>query len=302
MKKGITKQVEKGTKALVVLAAAFFMLSGEILADLAVSQTIVLKNAVTDEFGEVLDGNDPSAVDFGLTHVEGDLVQVLLATDGTVYPPNADGTPDERNIVLHETRIGRGTLPHMQSPGGFGTSVTPRPGGNSRIFVRVFNGRDLDEATHYGDSSIFTVSSWQNKIFVADVTAADQPLDGADNDGDGLSNSMEDSLGSDKDEADSDGDGMLDSHELIAGTDALDSEDLLQIVGLSVAGDGLLDFEVETRQGIDYRIEYYPAGEDPTPANSKLLAHVTGNGKKMIVNGSVKKIKNDVLFRVVVGM
>ena len=49
---------------------------------------------ITDEFGELLPGTEPSAARMGVQPVEGDLVQLFHATDKVIYPPDMDGNPD----------------------------------------------------------------------------------------------------------------------------------------------------------------------------------------------------------------
>lgn len=222
----------------------------------SVAQAVGVGSAILDEFGQPLQGTDPGADYFGLPVVEGDLVQVLHATDGTIYPPDVNGHPDSRNVVLSTTRIGRGTAPTMTHPAKFSAAVTPRPGGNSKIFVRVFNAPNMEESSFYGDSQTFTVKSWKNEVFTADVSATSAPLDPADSDGDGLSNSWEKSYGSDPYQTDSDGDGLTDGSEVVAGTDPLDEESLLVFAQmLPVGGDDIL-LRWETTEGISYRVDF----------------------------------------------
>jgi len=116
--------------------------------------------------------------------------------------------------------------------------LTPRPGGNSKIFVRVFNAPDLSAASFYGDSALFTVRSWRNDDFRANVQSTGLPLDAADSDGDGLNNSWEKSYGTDPASSDSDCDGASDSEEVFAGTDPADPDSRLELHGFSVVNGG----------------------------------------------------------------
>ena len=183
-----------------------------------VSQVISMKSVGTDEFSEVLQGNDPAVQWFGLPFVVGDLVQILQTSDGTTHAPLADGSPDPRDTLLATTRIGKGVSPKPGSPGRFSTALTPRPGGGAQIYVRVFNADELSQGSFYSDSQLFTVSSTYSELFVPVFSNGMVALDHADADGDGLNNSWETSYQSDPDEMDSDGDGMSDGEEEIAGT------------------------------------------------------------------------------------
>jgi hypothetical protein len=243
----------------------------DVSAQPAVSQAVGVSAAIVDEFGHPLQGNDPAAQAFGLPVVEGDIVQILHATDNQIYPPNAQGQPDPRNVVLATTRVGLGTAPAQLTPAKFGAAVTPRPGGNSRIFVRVFNAASLDEASFYGDSQLFTVKSWKNELFVANVSATLSPMDTADADGDGLNNSWERSYGANPENADSDGDGFADKQEVVAGSDLLDSESFLALAEVRVVqGDDVL-LKWASTEGVQYRVEGAAPGAD-----FEEMASVTG--------------------------
>jgi len=204
------------------------------------SQLIGVQAGIVNEFGELLKGTDRHSYEFGITTVAGDLVQILRTTNNTVYPPGINGAPDPRNEVVATTRIGVGVSPKQPRSGKFSSLLAPRPDGNTRIFVRVFNAPTLEEASFYGDSQIFTVSSFENAGFTPNITATDKPLDPADSDGDGLSNSWEKSIGSDPYMADSDGDGVSDADEYISGTDPM-NEDSSQpeFVRIEPAGPGM---------------------------------------------------------------
>lgn len=188
------------------------------------SQRVGTSGTIVDESGDTLVGTDPDAGRYGAAAIEGDLVQILHATDEAIYPPDVHGQPDPRNVVLATTRIGLGGSPHLANSGRFSALVTPRPGGNTRIFVRVFSSASLEDAAFYGDSQLFTVSGTADTPFLAAIAAADQPLDPDDPDGDGLNNSWERVLGSDPHTEDTDGDGLSDAQERTAGTDPLDTD------------------------------------------------------------------------------
>ncbi len=206
-----------------------------------ISQVVAAATPIKDEFGVTVTGTDPDADFFGIPVVEGDLVQVLLSADGNIYPPSADGTPDARTTVIATTRIGAGVSPNIASSGKFGCILTPRPGGGSPIFVRVFNAPTAAAASFYADSQIFIVSSTQNDRFFAQFTSGMQPLDTIDNDEDGVINSWEKSYGSNPDAIDSDGDSLTDADEVLAGTDLTDADSHFAVSRLEPAnGDMIL--------------------------------------------------------------
>ncbi|MCB1070534.1 MAG: hypothetical protein KDL31_09265, partial [Kiritimatiellae bacterium] len=66
-------------------------------------------NGICNEFGQLLQGRNPSCIYWGLTYVTGSLVQIIHAVDGVLYPPNPDGTPSNpNNVVIQTVRIGEG--------------------------------------------------------------------------------------------------------------------------------------------------------------------------------------------------
>lgn len=201
--------------------AIVLMVSGRSMAASAppvVSQLITVASPLMDEFGQTLEGTDPSADFFGLPVVEGDLVLVYQTADGIIYPPDVDGNPDVRNTLILETRIGRGASANLAQPGVFSVHLTPRPAAGTKLFVRVLNAPSSESASFYMDSQVFTVSWTVDQQFLASFSAGMTPLDGSDDDGDQISNSLEKSYGIDPAALDSDLDGVTDFDELIAGT------------------------------------------------------------------------------------
>jgi len=224
-------------------AASTLLMTAPLTVDASVppmiSQFIGVEDTIVNEEGESLVGTDPYAHEFGIPVVEGAVVQILSANDGTIYPPDLNGNPDSRNAVLLTTRIGIGMSPALARTGKFAAMLAPRPSGGVKIFVRVFNAASLDDASFYGDSEVFTVSSMENESFIANVEKTDKPLDAADPDQDGLNNSQEKSLGSNPFASDSDGDEYNDAQELIAGTDSLNEDSFPSITSISPEGPGL---------------------------------------------------------------
>ena len=171
--------------------------------------------AILGPDGLPLRGNDPSSPAFGRAHEAGAWVEILAA-DGGVFPPDAQGEPQAANPVLYTTRIGLGVSPTAANAGRFGALVAPRPSA-LRLVVRVFDAPSKERAAFYGDSQVFTVNAVD--AFMAVVSPVALPLDSGDDDGDGLNNSWEKRLGSNPLVRDSDEDGVGDNDEFRAGTD-----------------------------------------------------------------------------------
>ncbi len=194
-------------------------------AQLTMPLQIWASSPITDEAGKKLEGT---------AGAPGDLVMVLEAQDGNIYPPASDGMPDSRNPLIRHgvTGIGALTLPTDSNPGSFSHTVGDgRPKNDSKVFVRVFNAPTIDEATFYADSELFSVKPF--KTMIVNLEKTDQPLYRDDKDGDGLVESWEMSLGTSDENADSDGDSMSDGDEFAAGTDAADKNSLLAISGIA---------------------------------------------------------------------
>ncbi len=220
-----------------------------------ISQLVTVSSPVTDEFGLRLLGTDPAADYFGHEVVEGDLVQIFTATDGVAYPPAIDGTPDPRNTLLLETRIGRGASVNEANPGIFSVHLTPRPPANTRLFVRIYNASTVGESSYYADSQVFTVSWTVDSVFVAQIASTSNPLDDADDDGDSIINSMEKSIGSDPGLTDTDGDGFTDVEEILAGTNPADADSMFVVASVTPVPPEQVRIRWATESGRTYVVE-----------------------------------------------
>lgn len=248
------------------------------------AQIVQAAVSIRDELGAVLPGTDPGVSVLGLTPQVGALVQVLLAEDGIIHPPAADGTPHPMNTLLWETRTGLGVSMSKANQGTFSAAVTPRPAIGKQIFVRVFNRSSTGDASFYGDSALHAISGANANPISVSVTATSMALDEGDLDGDGIHNSWEKSLGSRPDAADSDMDGQSDVEEFIAGTSPTNASSLVRVTGISIAGPDSISVAWESVTGRVYRIE----SVDPD-GNAVPLQHLVkqGNGSRMseIVHG-----------------
>lgn len=248
---------------------------------------------ILDDAGVRLNGTDPAAAAFfGVPAVPGDLVQILQANGG-IYPANADGTPHASNTLLSISRIGRGTLPLPGYAGLFGATIAKRPQG--AVFARAFNAPSLAQATHYGDSQLFTVSG--NAVFLADIAYTDQAF-AEDSDGDGINDPWEGHLGSDPLDRDSDGDGMPDGDEFRAGTGLGDPTSNLGLVTVGKLGPGLWSVGWQSVPGYSYRVDYTPDKLAGSRTYSEVSPIVTATGEACEVQVAIPDGHEDGHFRV----
>ena len=264
-----------------------------------VSQMVISHQPPVDEYGAPLPATDSTQIKNARSKGPGSLVQILTAAPGgIIYPPSPyDGSPHPDNKIIYETRIGVGVLPNGNHLGRFSAAITPRPSAGQIIFVRIFNDTNAVAASFYGDSQLYTVSWSVDTVFHAEIASTTSPIDPADDDGDGLNNSWERSLGtdplnadtdgdglSDYDEwllgtnpldPDSDGDGKTDFEEMVAGTDPLDNTSYLAFEAAESTEDGWLQLKWNTVIGRHYQLESLdPRGNPP---ESIAEFHGTGN-------------------------
>ncbi len=254
-------------KTALLLAALLALLAPSANAQLTTPLHVGNTTPILNEFGATLPGNADQP---------GALVQLLWATNNTIYPPDTTGQPHPLNppVANGATAIGRSIAPWLLESGRFSISLaSPRPT-SGKIFVRVFNKPTLEESSFYADSQIFTING--NTEFLAQLTPTTNALDTADDDDDGLHNSWEKSYGSNPNNPDTDGDsltdgaehtlglnptlpdtdhdGMNDSHELRAGTNPTNPTSYLGINTLTPQ-DNNLHLTWATIPGRTYQIQ-----------------------------------------------
>lgn len=242
-----------------------------------VSLVVSVREPLVDENGVRLEGTDPGSVCFRIPVVEGDRVEIYVTPDGQIYPPDAQGDPDYRNQLIKTLSIGSGASPNESNPGKFGCVISPRPAGGTRVFVRIFNAPERQDASYYTDSSLFTVSSIVNEPWWAIFPVAMSPLDTEDDDGDGIYNSREISMGTDPDQVDSDGDGISDHDEVIAGTNPANEDSVLTVHHVWPASADQFAMTWPTITGRMYRVEH--TGQPGEDAIYSTLLEVRGNGQ-----------------------
>lgn len=140
-----------------------------------------------------------------------------------LIPPHTNGMSHPYNPLLTPDCTGGMGLNTCSTNNGLFCMVLPtRPGGDVQVFARAYNAPTAAEATFYADSDPVSLSEVKTSELVLTFQET-RPLDGRDDDGDGLVNSWETLLGTDQpggvSPEDWDGDGMSDWHEMLAGTD-----------------------------------------------------------------------------------
>lgn len=238
---------------------------------------------IQDEFGNLLPGtaSNPGAL-VHLLRYPGDLLTIQ---------PNPDGTPNINTPILHTTFIGENVVD--ESSGQFFGIIAPMNRATQQVlFARVYNRPTVEDSSFYGNSRVFTAlpnASGESDIFWIEIPQTNIEIDPNDDDGDGLSNSWEKSLGTNPLEPDTDGDGVSDYHEFLAGTDPLNDEDFLRMVELTYAGAADLIVEWSAVSGRTYQLEFttnslndalieYISVYDPVSATGDTISITFTNG------------------------
>ncbi len=218
-------------------------------------------------------------------------VEILSTTNGIIYPPNKDGTPDPRNTVLPGgvSFIGNLTARGLTNPGIFAVGfMTNQPVYGAKLFARAFNASSREAASFYSDSEVFTNAGPFIKydILFAPMTA----LDTADDDSDGLHNSWEESYGSNPLMTDSDGDGVDDGQEVRAGTSPVDANSVFLLTGFRAGAGSGAEISWSSVPGKRYQVEYTTDDLCRGPVHHSAGNVVTASGPQTQVH-----VPNDLL-------
>ncbi|MBP7830342.1 MAG: hypothetical protein KA248_10535 [Kiritimatiellae bacterium] len=259
MKSGTPSNMLGGRGGILSAVLALYMV-GPAAAQLSVNLGIETTTTV-DEYGTVLQN--------------GDLVMVLWATNDFPYAPDVGGNPNPANapvvdsemLATGRTFVGAGCIDGISPPGIISVIIsnTVRVDRNRSIFVRVFNDPTQEGASFYGEGIPQRVPEEGHLYFLIDKTR--YPLDSSDDDGDGLNNSWEESLGSDPNNPHSDTDGVNDWEEWVAGTDLRDPDSvfILARIRQGVGQEALVGWDsvVGKRYEVYYTTD--PLDGDPPP-------------------------------------
>lgn len=223
------------------MGAVSALMASSALAQEQTPLAVIAPNDILNEYYEPM-----------LRSAGGALVHILDASGGILPPDVNTGAPQVGNAVLYTTSIGAGITRRVTDTARFSAAVTPRPAGT--VIARVYNATTLEDATFYADSQTYEVGR-NNEIFYPEFTATSQAVDSRDDDGDGLNNSWEDSLGLNSNNPDSDGDGMNDYHEFLAGTDGSDADDFLKMVQVFEEGEDTVRVQWRSSEGRTYEVQ-----------------------------------------------
>ena len=262
-------------------------LAGQLAAWGGIQNPLYVGNLVpaTNEYGRIMPGS-----------MDGDgivsRVEIRVATDGIIRPPGIGGVAHVSNPLLTADSAGGMGMNAMDPSGGLFAMVFPQlPAQGTKLFARVYNAPTAATASFYADSAILLFTGRERELVVA--FGAIRSMDEGDDDGDGLSNAWEKSLGiHEQPGADYDGDGMRDLEEWRAGTDPTDSDSLLafsaihrRVVdvppGSEQPGARTIRVQWQSMPGRSYRLEWLsglvgeaepmPVGEDVTAGAEEYL-------------------------------
>ncbi len=237
------------------------------------------RTPVLNEYGRAMPGSPNHQA--ALSRVE-----IRVAADGVIRPPATNASAHPANPLLTPDSLGgMGWNTQDHNSGLFCLAFESPPAPGTRIFARVLNAPTAEEASFYVDSAVVAVPADYSPIAFA--FGPIRPLDENDDDGDGLHNSWERSLGTyERPGPDYDGDGMSDYEEWLAGTDPTDPDSLLRfnaIAPLAAAGlagpagaeRATLRMQWQAQPGKRYQVEYLPTllGEPaPVPVGEVITA------------------------------
>ena len=161
------------------------------------------------------------------THTNGALVEIRTAYNGLAIPPDTNGVPNVKTILIDSCAMGYNAA--IPNSGLFCIVVPVRNSITNKVFARAYNKSTIEESTFYMETPVYDIpASHQSSLVVEFKTI--RPIDSGDDDGDGLVNSWEELLGiDDRPTSDYDGDGASDLMEMLAGTAPDDPSSIFKI-------------------------------------------------------------------------
>jgi hypothetical protein len=250
-----------------IIIAGLLLSSTSLFAQISTPMYVYNLAPVRDEFNRVMKGNASDAVSSRC------LVEIRAANSG-IFAPAVDGAADAQNPLIETSGIGANTSVKSQNTGTFCAVLVKRPAAGSKIFARVYNAPTVAAASFYVDSEAVTVSASIDQVEF--VFGAATPFDDGDDDGDGLCNSLEKSLGSDPQNADTLGNGLGDLVNYLAGFDFSNPNAGLYIEDFEMAfADGVVALCWNSAEGRRYQVAVTESLTDP---NYTILDEVTAAG------------------------
>jgi hypothetical protein len=138
-------------------------------AQLGSDQDVYNSVPMYDAFGAALLGSNPAQSNT-CTVVPGCLVEILSdGSNNVAHVANLDGSPSGGDTILFTTFVGQGEL--CGTLGQFDTAFYPPPAAGTKIYARVFNAPSVGQASYWGQSADFTVTSVNNALEPMDLSA-----------------------------------------------------------------------------------------------------------------------------------
>ena len=242
-------------KSIQFITVGLLLSSTSLLAQISTPMYVYNLSPVKDEFNRVMKGNASDAASSRC------LVEIRSATDG-IYSPSLDGSAHVQNPLIETSGIGANTSVKSQNTGTFCAVLVKRPAVGSKLFARVYNAPTVASSSFYVDSAPVTVASGVDQVEF--VFGSALPFDDADDDGDGLCNSLEKSLGSDSANADTNANGLGDLANYLAGFEFSGPDAGLYVDDFVVAfSDDVVALSWNAAEGRLYKVAYTESLETP---------------------------------------
>jgi len=248
------------------IAIAILLSSTSLFAQISTPIYVYNLSPVKDEFNRVMKGNASDAASSRC------LVEIRSASSG-IFSPDVDGIAHSQNPLIETSGIGANTSIKSQNTGTFCAVLVKRPAAGSKLFARVYNAPTVSAASFYVDSDIVTVSTGVDQVEF--VFGSAQPFDDGDDDGDGLCNSLEKSLGSDPNNPDTNGNGLGDLINYLAGFEFGPNAGLYVDDLLVSFEDGVVALSWKAAEGRRYQVS---VTESLTSPDYTLLGEVVSTG------------------------